>query len=79
MTLVFQWLVFNFSFFGHFFAGKSAIAVAMQLCLGSTASTTGRGKNLSSLIRDGSPGPAVIRVKLLNTGADAYRTDIYGE
>jgi chromosome segregation ATPase len=34
---------------------------------------------MSSLIRQGSPGPAVVRVTLVNEGPDAYRTDTYGK
>lgn len=59
-------------------SGKSAIVAALQLCLGSRMTQTGRGSNMSSLIRQGSPGPAIVRVTLVNDGADAYRTDKYG-
>eukprot|EP01038_Epipyxis_sp_PR26KG_P011016 gene11016-14795_t len=60
-------------------AGKSAIAVALQLCLGATARNTDRGSSLASLIREGSPGPAIIRVTLMNEGADAFMPEIYGK
>ncbi len=59
-------------------SGKSAIAAALQLCLGATAKITGRGTNLSGLIREGSDGPAIIRVTLLNEGNDAFKPDEYG-
>jgi chromosome segregation ATPase len=59
-------------------SGKSAIVAAIQLCLGSGAKTTGRGSNLSGMIREGSPGPAVLRVTLKNEGADAYEPQVYG-
>ena len=59
--------------------GKSAIVAAIQLCLGSTARETGRGSSLASVIREGSDGPAVVRVTLLNRGADAYKPEEYGD
>jgi hypothetical protein len=59
-------------------SGKSAIVAALQLCLGSRMTQTGRGSNMSSLIRQGSPGPAIVRVTLVNDGADAYKTEKYG-
>lgn len=60
-------------------SGKSAIAVALQLCLGARTSDTGRGKSLATLIREGSDGPAVLKVVLRNTGVDAYRPEEYGQ
>ncbi len=60
------------------FSGKSAIVAAIQLCLGATAKTTGRGSKLNTLIREGSNGPAIMRVTLLNEGADAYKPESYG-
>jgi hypothetical protein len=60
------------------FSGKSAIVVAVQLCLGGAARVTGRGQSLATLIREGSDGPAILRVTLHNVGADAYKPDIYG-
>jgi structural maintenance of chromosomes protein 6 len=59
--------------------GKSAIAAALQLCLGSRASTTGRGSKIAGLVRIGSEKPAVLRVTLRNTGVDAYRPELYGK
>ena len=60
-------------------SGKSAIAAAIQLCLGANTRCTGRGTTLSSLIREGSDGPAIIRVKLSNVGPDAFKWDLYGD
>lgn len=59
-------------------SGKSAIVSAVQLCLGATARTTGRGTNLGSFIREGSDGPAIAQVTLLNEGLDAYKPEVYG-
>ena len=60
------------------FIGKSAIATAIQLCLGATARTTGRGTNLSTFIREGSDRPAIVKVTLSNRGPDAFQPDKYG-
>ena len=38
-------------------SGKSAVVAALQVCLGSRMSSTGRGSALLSMIRQGSPGP----------------------
>jgi chromosome segregation ATPase len=59
--------------------GKSAIVAAIQLCLGVTARTTGRGTSLGGLIREGSDEPAIMQVTLLNEGVDAYKPDLYGK
>lgn len=59
-------------------SGKSAIAAAIQLCLGSSARHTGRGSNLGKYIREGSEDPAILEVTLLNEGPDAYKPDEYG-
>ena len=48
------------------------------MCLGATARNTGRGTNLGGLIREGSDGPAIMRVTLLNEGPDAYKSKDYG-
>lgn len=58
--------------------GKSAIATAIQVCLGATARTTGRGANLSTFIREGSDRPAVVRITLWNEGPDAFEPEKYG-
>ena len=60
-------------------SGKSAIVAALQLCLGANANNTGRGRNLSAFIREGSDGPAIVQLKLLNKGADAFKPKEYGE
>ena len=59
--------------------GKSAIVAAIQLCLGSSARATGRDANASKLIREGSDGPAVMRVTLRNEGRDAFSPELYGD
>jgi chromosome segregation ATPase len=59
-------------------SGKSAVIVALQTCLGMTANQTGRGKTLSSLIREGATGDAVVRVTLYNNGSDAFEPETYG-
>ena len=60
-------------------SGKSAIAAAIQLVLGASTRNTGRGNSLSSLVREGSDGPAILTLYLVNTGVDAYRNDLYGD
>ena len=59
-------------------SGKSAIATAIMLCLGSGAGKTGRATNLAQMIREGSPGPAVVRVTLRNEGDSAYQPSVFG-
>jgi chromosome segregation ATPase len=59
-------------------SGKSAIVAALQLCLGATARSTGRGSNMGALVREGADGPAVLQVTLLNEGSDAYLPECYG-
>lgn len=49
-------------------SGKSACVAAIQLCLGATAAKTGRAPKLAKMVRHGSSGPAICRVKLLNSG-----------
>ncbi len=51
----------------------------MQLCLASSSRTAGRASNLGSYIREGSSGPAVLRVTLVNEGYDAYKPEVYGK
>ena len=60
-------------------SGKSAVVAALQLCLGSRMTTTGRGNAMASMIRQGSPGPAIVKVTLVNEGPDAYKFDTYGK
>ncbi len=59
-------------------SGKSAIAAAIQICLGGKTTSTGRGKSLKSLIREGSHNNAIIRITLSNEGSDAHLPDKYG-
>ena len=60
-------------------SGKSAVVAALQLCLGSRMTSTGRGNAMASMIRQGSPGPAIVKVTLVNQGPDAYKIDTYGK
>lgn len=60
-------------------SGKSAIVAALQLCLGATARSTGRGANMAALIREGSDGPAILQVTLLNQGSDSHNPQLYGD
>lgn len=48
------------------------------MSLGSNARQTGRGSNAGKYIREGSDGPAILRVTLLNEGSDAYKPGQYG-
>lgn len=60
-------------------SGKSAIVAAIQLCLGASAKTTGRGSSARSFIRDGTKNNhCIVRVTLRNQGQDTYRPDLYG-
>jgi structural maintenance of chromosomes protein 6 len=58
-------------------SGKSAIATALMVGLGSKTGSTGRG-NLSSMVREGSNSPAKIQICFQNTGPDAFEPEIYG-
>ena len=60
-------------------SGKSAIATALMICLGSRARSTGRGSSLAGLIREGSNANAKVRVCLHNSGKDAYKQALYGD
>ena len=59
-------------------SGKSAIATALMITLGSSTGSTGRGKSLAGLVREGANQPAVIKVCLQNRGPDAYDPDTCG-
>jgi chromosome segregation ATPase len=60
-------------------SGKSAIAAAIQLCLGAATKSTGRGSSMGNLIREGSAqGYAIVSVTLINVGTDAFKPDVYG-
>lgn len=60
--------------------GKSAIAVALQVCLGARASATGRGSQITKYVREGCEKHeyALIQVTLRNEGTDAYLPELYG-
>ena len=58
-------------------SGKSAILTALALCLGGKASSTNRGQNLKSFIREGQD-KAIITVRIKNRGDAAYMPDEYG-
>jgi structural maintenance of chromosomes protein 6 len=60
---------------GHNGSGKSAFAVGLQVCLGAKSE---RSSRLSGLIREGSSGPAKVRVTFSNVGSDAYHPLVYG-
>ncbi|KAG0166206.1 Structural maintenance of chromosomes protein 6 [Apophysomyces sp. BC1015] len=67
--------------------GKSAILTAITIALGAKANSTNRGKNLSSLIREGARqvillclnSGAEVTVRITNKGPDAFRHDVYGD
>ena len=56
-------------------SGKSAVMQALQVCLGVSARSTGRGTNLSGFIRSGAVD-AKVQVTLCNTGEEAYQRDV---
>jgi structural maintenance of chromosomes protein 6 len=60
-------------------SGKSAIVSAVQLCLGATAKVTGRGSSLAGFVKEGTDGPAIAQITLINEGGDAYRPEVYGK
>jgi chromosome segregation ATPase len=60
-------------------SGKSSIVSALQVCLGSTAKTAGRGSRMEEYIRENCAGPAIIRITMINEGADAFHPEIYGK
>ncbi|CAH2049913.1 unnamed protein product, partial [Iphiclides podalirius] len=59
-------------------SGKSAILSALVVGLGSRASATNRGTNLSSFIKKGA-NSATIEIKIKNNSLKAYKHDIYGD
>eukprot|EP01103_Thecamoeba_quadrilineata_P019374 TRINITY_DN7816_c0_g1_i1.p1 TRINITY_DN7816_c0_g1~~TRINITY_DN7816_c0_g1_i1.p1 ORF type:complete len:1068 (+),score=278.16 TRINITY_DN7816_c0_g1_i1:24-3206(+) len=59
-------------------SGKSAILVALTICLGSRVSFTNRGSKITDLIRKGA-SYATVSVKLRNRGSDAFKPEEYGE
>jgi len=62
---------------GHNGSGKSAILTAITVTLGGKAQTTSRGSSLKDFILEGAQA-AEVRVRLRNSGSDAYRPDLYG-
>jgi len=59
-------------------SGKSAILTAITLCLGGKPSSTNRGANLKTFVREGQD-QAILSVKIKNRGVDAYQHDVYGD
>ncbi|KAI8335915.1 P-loop containing nucleoside triphosphate hydrolase protein [Chlamydoabsidia padenii] len=58
--------------------GSNAILTALIVALGAKANSTNRGKNLSSLIREGA-NASMVTIHITNKGPDAYKHDIYGD
>ncbi|GAA5800817.1 hypothetical protein HPULCUR_006256 [Helicostylum pulchrum] len=61
---------------GHNGSGKSAILTAITLALGANASSTNRGRNLGTFIKEGT-NASNITIHLTNSGSNAYRPDLY--
>ncbi|CRG83271.1 hypothetical protein PISL3812_00622 [Talaromyces islandicus] len=59
-------------------SGKSAILTALTLCLGGKASSTNRGQNLKSFIKEGKESATII-VRIKNQGDGAYMPDEFGK
>lgn len=74
---------------GHNGSGKSAILTALTVCLGGKANATNRATSLKNLIKEGEKyhkivvltniSTSTIIVKILNTGKDAYKPELYGD
>jgi len=74
---------------GHNGSGKSAILTALTVCLGGKANATNRGTSLKNLIKEGEKYHKIVAltnissssiiVKILNTGKDAYKPELYGD
>ncbi|KAF2466767.1 dna repair protein-like protein rad18 [Lindgomyces ingoldianus] len=62
---------------GHNGSGKSAVLTALTLCLGGKATSTNRGQNLKSFIKEGRDF-CVLSVKIKNQGSAAFKPDVYG-
>jgi len=58
-------------------SGKSAILVAITICLGAKAGFSNRGSKLTDLIRTGC-NQATVTIQLKNQGSEAYKPDLYG-
>ncbi|KAJ9666526.1 Structural maintenance of chromosomes protein 6 [Coniosporium apollinis] len=63
---------------GHNGSGKSAVLTALTLCLGAKATSTNRGQNLKSFVKEGQEH-ATLSVKIKNQGPNAFKPDIYGK
>ncbi|KAI9666478.1 MAG: Structural maintenance of chromosomes protein 6 [Bathelium mastoideum] len=63
---------------GHNGSGKSAVLTALTLCLGGKATSTNRGQNLKSFIKEGEDA-CMLSVKLKNHGETGYRPELYGD
>eukprot|EP01133_Synstelium_polycarpum_P015023 gene15023-17769_t len=58
-------------------SGKSALLVALIVCLGAKAGFTNRGHKLTDLVKNDA-SHATITVRLRNRGPEAYKPDEYG-
>ncbi|KAN0038923.1 hypothetical protein ACTA71_001115 [Dictyostelium dimigraforme] len=58
-------------------SGKSAVLIALIVCLGAKAGFTNRGSKLSDLVK-AETNTAVITVKLRNQGQEAFKPEKYG-
>ncbi|KAN0019793.1 hypothetical protein ACTFIU_003015 [Dictyostelium citrinum] len=58
-------------------SGKSAVLIALIVCLGAKAGFTNRGSKLSDLVK-AETNTAVITVKLRNQGQEAFKPERYG-
>lgn len=63
---------------GHNGSGKSAVLTAIQLCLGGKATSTNRGQNLKSFVKEGKEN-CVLKVRIKNKGQGGFRVDMYGD
>jgi structural maintenance of chromosomes protein 6 len=63
---------------GHNGSGKSAVLTALTICLGGKATSTNRGQNLKSFIKEGEES-CTLAVKLKNQGETGFRPDLYGD
>lgn len=63
---------------GHNGSGKSAVLLALTICLGSSANKTDRAARLKDFIRSGQ-SRATIKVTLNNVGPSSYNHEIYGD
>ncbi|KAH3762508.1 structural maintenance of chromosome protein [Pelomyxa schiedti] len=59
-------------------SGKSALLIAISLCLGAKATFSQRGTALKTFIKSGASS-ATVRVKIRNRGAEAFKPDVFGK